>query len=440
LFLEAAWRFQLLAPLVDSRISKEEKSALRKRLLTEKHEHPWRGATSLSSRTIRRWCAQFRKDKLAGLTTRLRADLNSCRKFSSEILDAARKIVEEDPRRTVSVVIHLLEASFPESQGTIARSTLDRHLRRLGKPGKEPGKSYLQFEATEANNLWQGDILHGPMVLTEEGKDCRAKVVCWLDDHSRYVCHLEAFADERLPAVETALKRAILKHGLPIRILVDNGKVYSCKSFLLACSQLGIQKIHSAPYHPESKGKIERFFRTLRDGLLNELENVEKITLERLNRLLQAWLANYHSRSHSSLKMAPAQRYKPPLHRPVSLQNLEESFWQWDLRLVSPQGRIEFSGNHYFTDLSLAGQRLVVRYDPYDLSRIILWRDGRRLAEAAPEQLLQSHRPRKLKPIKDAKSEATERFLDALEKSQIERLGQEINLIQLPDVQEEENL
>ena len=440
LHLEAAWRFQLIASLLDKQLTKAARHIIRMRLLTERHDHPWRGKVKVSSRTLRRWCAQYRLFRLSGLVAQDRKDLGKSRVLPQGSTEAAIELLKEDPRRSVDQLIELLVISHPDWKGLIARSTLDRHIRQIGRPKKEGADkgAYLSFEAKEPGHTLQGDIVHGPFIV-DNGGQVRSKIVCWLDDHSRFCCHLQAFADERFPVIETSLKRSILKHGCPRRVLVDNGACYSCKSFALACSQLGIQVVHSAPYYPQSKGKIEKFFQYLRRSLLNEIENVDPLPLEKMNRLLVAWLDHYHSRVHKAIKMTPRERYQPGEHRSVSLQTLEEAFWQWDIRTVSAQGRIDFSGNRYYADLSLANQRVVIRFDPFDLSRLILWQDGRKLSEATPEELRYHARPKKKKPKSGTSpSEASERYLESLEKAQLKRLEQELNLIQLPDEFEEE--
>ena len=141
--------------------------------------------------------------------------------------------------------------------------------------------------------------------------------------------------DEKLPAVEDSLKRVILKYGTPLRIFVDNAWVYSGKSFSLACSELGIAKIHSTPRYPVSRGKIERVFRTLREQLLREVENLEPLPVEDLNRYLSAWVDTYHDRVHSRTKETPRSRFADRPLRPVlSSEHLEQAFWQWTMRTV----------------------------------------------------------------------------------------------------------
>ena len=440
LLLEAAWRFQLIAPLVDPNRSKAERQGIRKWLLAEIHQHPWLGPVSLSARSLRRWCQQYRTSRLAGLTLKNRCDLGESRALPEGSLEKAKELLVEDPRRTIPMVVGLLSIHNPD-WAIIARSTLDRHLRQdgcyRGGGGAVVGKGpYGMFEARDAMDLWQGDVCHGPVVKVGE-KEVVAKIVSWIDDHSRFVPHLEAFADERLPALETALSKAILKHGAPLRLLVDNGKIYSCKSFTLACSQLGIHKIHSSPYHPESKGKQERFFRHLRENLLREVENAGVIPIEHLNRLLISWLDRYHDTVHGTTHTTPRQRFRTPMHRPVTLELLNEAFLQWDTRTISSQGKIEFAGQDYFVDPSLANQKVIIRYDPYDLSRIIVWRDGHKLTTATPETLLFRSLPRKKKVVEKKRSKLAQDYLDSIERAHQERLEREMNMIEMPEEDEE---
>lgn len=430
--LEAAWRFQLVAPLMATSLSKLQRQHVRAQLLAEGHRHPWRGMVKISERSLRRWCALYRRSQLGGLVTRRRNDRGSCRTIPAEALAAAQKLKEEDPRRPVEVVMEMLARQKPEWDG-LSRSTLDRQLRRLLKPERQRRETYVIFEAEAANQQWQGDICHGSAAL-HEGKMVKAKWVCWQDDHSRQVMDLQAFPDERFPVIEASLKRAILKYGRPERILVDNGKVYSGHAFTLACSQLGIHKIHAAPYRPQTKGKIEKFFQFFRRRFLNEIEQLPPMELERLNQLAAAWLDTYHERPHRGLQhLSPRDRFSPLSFRPVTLQVLEESFWQWEVRKVSPQGQIDFYKGQYFVDVTLAGQTVIVRYDPFDLSRIVIWRDGQKLTEATAAQLTYLRKPRRTVATPKKESDASERFLESLGKAQMERIQRELNLIELPD-------
>ena len=437
--LEGAWRFQVVAPLVLGALNREEREAHRKALLAAPVVHPWRGAIRLSARTLRRWCKAARGAGMAGLVSTARKDLGQPRIFPPEALQRALELRDQDTGRTVAILRKLLLAEKPEWAGRLSYTSLTRHLRAAGSSriGRVDRKGpFTTFEASAAHDLWQGDILHGPMVLVK-GKTVRCKVVSWLDDHSRAICHLEAYPDETQAAIEDSLKKAIRKHGSPTAVFVDNGKVYSGKAFTLACSELGIHKIHSTPYYPVSRGKQERFFRTLRDQLLNEVGNVEPMELAALNRLLVAWLSEYHSTPRSRTGQTPTARLQGAVHRHVTAEMLDQAFWQWITRQITEQGEIRFEGNRYSVSLEYAGRdRAILRYDPNDLSRLYLWQDGRVATVARPAALL--HRVSRRKPVRgEQPSEAARNYLNRLEQAHMERLGREMNLTRYSDEEEQ---
>ena len=155
--------------------------------------------------------------------------------------------------------------------------------------------------------------------------------------------------------------------------------------------------------------------------------------MERINRLLESWVEGYHGTVHSELQTTPQERFRSALVDPVSREALEEAFLQWAVRRVSPQGIVDFAGQQYYVDPSLAGLQVIVRYNPYDLERLFLWKDGRKLCEASPETLINKTIVRPGKPAAQTHSEASERYLQSLEQAQPSKLQQEVNLIRLED-------
>lgn len=436
--LEAAWRYQLIAPLLTAD-ERETKRAYREELLAKPALHPFRGEIALSARTLRRWCRRYRQGGLVGLVKSKRRDLGSLKAFSPEVLEQALKFRQEDGRRSVPLLIELLATERAEWKG-LARTTLDRHLRSRGSVRRlrKPQGPFTSFEAKRANDLWQGDVLHGPVVLVGE-KQQRCRVIGWIDDFSRHVCHLQAYPDETLPSVEDSLKRAVLKYGLPTKIFVDNAWVYSGKSFTLACAQLGIAKIHSTPRYPVSRGKIERFFRTLRDQVLREVENLEVLSIDDLNRYLTAWVETYHAKKHSRTEQTPKERFLDRVHRTIlNQEKLEQAFWQWSHRTVSGHGEIKFEGNVYRVDPSFCGQKVVVRYDPYDLSVIHIWKSGERIASATTERLICKHRKGNSTPRRTRDSEIAREYLENMASAHAKREAEEFNQMSFPQIESKE--
>lgn len=435
--MEAAWRYQLIAPLF-SESDPVRKTAYRKEITTEPQHHPFHGKITVGARTVRRWCQNYREKGLQGLIRKQRCDRGILKALPPEALEYALKLRLEDGRRSVPTLLKLLATENPEWK-ELTKPTLDRHLRARGSFRKKRGPEgpFTSFEAENPMDLLQGDVLHGPTALFD-GKPRKCRIVGWLDDRSRYLCHLQAYADEQLPSIEDSLKRVILAYGRPLRVFVDNAWVYSGKSFSLACAELGIAKIHSTPRYPVSRGKIERVFRTLREQLLQEVENLEPLPVEELNRYLLAWKDDYHNRVHSQTKETPRERFaNHPMRGVKSREHLDQAFWQWTTRTVTSHGEISFESNTYRVDPSFSGQKVVVRYDPYDLSALYIWQEGRRVATATTERLHRSKRRSRSTPKRTRQSTAAQQYLESLARAHNERLAQELNLMNLPSHEKE---
>jgi putative transposase len=181
----------------------------------------------------------------------------------------------------------------------------------------------------------------------------------------------------------------ILRRGLPKALYVDNGKVYAAHQFEAACASLGIRKLHTAPYMPESKGKIERYFSTVRLQFLPEVETSEITTLAELNESFWAWLELiYHQTKHSETEQTPLERFQAGLAevRSADAETLRKAFLWREMRKVRRDGRIELQGNTYQVPANLAGRKIELRFDPFDLANLEIWFDGNNLGKAAITQ------------------------------------------------------
>ncbi|MFZ3475933.1 DDE-type integrase/transposase/recombinase [Streptomyces sp. 2.9] len=145
-----------------------------------------------------------------------------------------------------------------------------------------------RFEATRGNELWTGDALHGPKI---GGR--KTYLFAFIDDHSRAIVgHRFGYAEDAV-RLAAALRPALSARGVPESIYVDNGSAFVDTWLLRACACLAVRLTHSKPGRPQGRGKIERFFRTVRDQFLVELdeERVGQIEhLTELNRLFTAWV------------------------------------------------------------------------------------------------------------------------------------------------------
>ncbi|MCE7875167.1 hypothetical protein DYH09_33040 [bacterium CPR1] len=174
--------------------------------------------------------------------------------------------------------------------------------------------------------------------------------------------------------------------------------------------------------------RIHRLALRLRPGLT--LDGYRSSRLEELNRYLVAWVDRYHHTIHSATEQAPVARYACRRPRLVTQDLLDRAFLQWDVRQVTKLGEIKFSGNVYRVDPTLAREKGVIRYDPYDLSRVFLWEKGQILATATTRELIHPRRPGKPLPARAQGSQAARRYLESLVEAHEERLARELNLIE----------
>ena len=184
------------------------------------------------------------------------------------------------------------------------------------------------------------------------------------------------------------MKKGILKRGIPEAIYVDHGQVYSTRKLDAICAALGIRKLQCQPYSPQSKGKIERFFRTVQEDFLIEPEIKEVATLPELNRLLWAWLeADYHLRDNATTKQSPHQRWRDNIgqyFRSVDEKELIEIFLYQKSRAVNKAGIVSVEGIEFEVDALLKNKRVDIRYNPFDLSWVHIYYNGQFIQKAKP--------------------------------------------------------
>ena len=229
----------------------------------------------------------------------------------------------ENPDRTGAQVRRILRAQMGWAPGerTLQRWFADdpQH-RRPGARRARPGRCSGGSRPSRPNELWTGDALHGPHV---GGR--KTYLFAFLDDHSRAIMgHRFGFAEDTV-RLAAALRPALGSRGVPDGIYVDNGSAFVDAWLLRACAKLGIRLIHSTPGRPQGRGKIERFFRTVREQFLVEITGEPRradpsrhpvADLGELNRLFTAWVETvYHRQIHSETGAGPARALAAPAAR-----------------------------------------------------------------------------------------------------------------------------
>jgi hypothetical protein len=161
-------------------------------------------------------------------------------------------------------------------------------------------------------------------------------------------------------------EHALRRRGIPKRLYVDNGSAFRSKQLELVCAKLGIVLIHAKPYSPQGKGKMERWFRTVRMQFLPLLDNATLASLETMNRALGVWIeGEYHEASHAGLHGAsPSDKWACSCEGVRSAPtDLGDHFLAEQLRRVGKDRTVTLDGVAFEVDASLVGERVRLRYD-----------------------------------------------------------------------------
>lgn len=368
------------------------------RISKRRHKHPSGRLKRVSKATLKRWLKAFRAGGFEALKPALRRDYGSSRAIPEEWIKKAISLRREIPSRSARMLVDILGRL--EGCPSICPHTLDTVLRRRGwtrrQAGKKPKKRRLRWEAIHVNDLWQGDATPGVWLPDprDPAKNLQTVLFLWLEDVSRLVVHAEFFFDGKLPRMERTLKLALSRRGRPRRTYTDNGNVYRAGQYKAALAELGIRPLHSKEYSPEGRGKIERIFGVLQESfypeVIAEIRAGRVNSLGLLNESLWAWLeCAYHHWVHSEIGTTPLDAFRAGIEHvePVDPVKLARAFlWRYT-RKVSRNGFVSLLGNSYSVDPAWASQTIELRLDPYDLSRIDVYRDRRPVARAEVREL-----------------------------------------------------
>ena len=360
------FRYALIRDAADPALSKAERGRLVGALAEGEHVGPDGRLVGVSRTTLDRWIRAYRHGGFEALlpTPRVVAP-----RTAAGALQLAFAIKRERPDRTAAQVREIMLAAGGSVPGL---RTLQTHLAREGlnvrADGRSAQKVYGRFEAAARNDLWTGDGLHGPKL--DGAASRRAVLLAFIDDHSRLLVGWRWHTGEDVFGLEAALRAGLMSRGVPGAVLVDRGSAFVSSQLLRACAVLGVKLIHASPRAATTKGKIERFFRTVRDQFLVEID--DGIGLAELNRLFSAWLeVVYHRRVHSETKAMPLERFDaagaPGLATPALLR---EAFLWSQQRTVTKTATISLHANSYEVDAALVGRTVQLLFDPFDLTRI----------------------------------------------------------------------
>lgn len=341
-------------------------------------------------RTIQTWYSRYKKDGITSIRPRPRSDKGHTRKVEPELLLEAIEQVRgsfRGPTNVAAIYRACIENNLLQRE-QVAPNTFRRLVKKydLIKPDKDcDNKPRLAFAKAHANELWQADTMYGPYVKHGEAR-IQSKLIAFVDDASRVCCHAEFFVAENTDTLIQALRSALYKRGVPDAMYVDNGSIYASKEFSQICERIGCLLCHTPVRDGAAKGKVERFFRTVRMSFLSR--NLDLSSINELNRAFTAWVEDeYNAREHSVLRMRPIDRFGLDLGRVRFLPPSDvsdELFFVEDNRTVLADNTFSLKRVRFEAPCDLRNRKVQVRFDRQRFGRAIVFYKGERMGEARP--------------------------------------------------------
>jgi putative transposase len=421
----ALFRFGVLGPLVSARLEHGDRAAYFAEAAARSHIMPPDGrVVRLSPRTIEAWFYLYKRGGFDALLPDTRADKGTSRAIPADVADLVVRAKREKPRRSIRRIIRMLERAGAVERGELAKATVHRLLAAQqisARPVRGASAERRSFLAEHAGDLVVGDALHPRApVIAPDGKLRKVILFSQIDNATRAILHSYfAVADgENAAAQEYGLKQVLLKYGLMRAYYVDRGSAYIAQSLRDICADLGIHLVHAGAGDAEAKGSIERWHRTWREEVEDELPD-KPIPLADLSAKHWAWIgAEYHARAHETTGRAPREHLLAEAgeFRAVPRDKyLDDIFLHRETRKVRKDATVRWRGGYLEVRAELTRQSVELRFDPHDDSALPrVFTDGKFFCDTVPLDRIANMDRRRRRVAGEPEPRATPSGLDPL--------------------------
>lgn len=376
----ALFRFSLIAPMINDTHNFSTKAEYLRDVSAKNHLFNGKNY-HFSASCIKSWYLNYLKYGYSSLEKKKRCDFKESRKLNNETIQRILSLREEFPNMTSKKIYDkLIKEKYINKTTSI--HTLFRYLKSNNlKASQTVNIERRMFEMEHANDCWQSDTSFGPYI-TIDGKKYRSKLIMFIDDKSRMIMGYEFFLNDNAINMQKVFKNAVKTYGKPKRLFVDNGGPYDNKQLSLICASLGVELIHAKPYSPESKAKIERSFRTIKDGWMRCTDWNNFKTLEDVNDSLKEFLLNeYINKKHSSTLETPNERWHNEYKNIRFLEEnfIDECFLHRIERKVRNDRTIKLENDYYEVPFKYIGQTIEIRYNPNNLEEMFVFDNNKKM-------------------------------------------------------------
>lgn len=372
--------------MAEGKTIRDRIKAVSQMTFTDEDGHP----RQFTWRTISTWLCRYQKHGVTVMENKTRSDKGKVRKVPLEdVAEAVQKVRPKlhTPTPKLSIVYRLCIEEGLLTRTQIAPNTFRRVVKQYELLKADPecvNKVRLAFAKAHANDMWQADTLYGPY-LQINGASVQTRLIAFLDDASRVCCHGQFFLAENVDTLVEALRAAFYKRGVPQSLYVDNGSIYTSKEIVQICARVGCLLAHTPVRDGAAKGKVERFFRTVREQFL--CRQLDLSSLEALNRQFTHWVEEqYNAQPHSVLGMPPLDRFaldrKWVRFLPPNEAN-DELFFVEEERHVRADNTFSFKSLRFEAPRHLPDRTIQIRFQrSQPTARVVVYYKGERMGEA----------------------------------------------------------
>ena len=405
----ADFRYSVVGELCNPYLTDDERKTLIKEKTERLYVIPGSKKTGISAETIRNWATKYKLYGKEGLLPKQREDRGRPRSFTDKEASKIIELLEKNPKWTANSVVKKLQREGL-IKTDIKSSALSRFIRANNLTKKQrvkiiDDKVHKRFAFEGPLECVQADAMHGFSIPNGKGQKQKAILLAFIDDATRRILYARFAFSEKSILFEEGINHILKAHGKIGRLYVDNGSTFVSGQTKRILETLGIYLIHSKPYRPQGRGKIERFFRTVRQSFLRLLNEEDIKSLEHLNMLFSTWLEiEYHREIHSSLGVTPLDAWlskSNTIRRVDPTLDLDSVFLHMKSRKVYNDSIVSVEAIAFEVPPVLIGRRVSVFYNPKPpITRILVKCDSKNYGEAKPVDLYANTKIKRNKSFK----------------------------------------
>lgn len=362
----ALFRFSIIAPLFNGTC--EEKSISEYVSLASEKTYYFKGKPMIFSKeTIKKWYYNYKKDGYEGLVRVQRSDYQTPRVLTE---DAKREIevkILKYPKITATKIYSdLIKDGIMEAKD-VSLKTVQRYVKCLKGSVPKSDIERRRFQMLDVNDMWQSDTSSGPYIKIN-GQKYRSYLIMFIDDYSRLITGYGFYLHDNAINMQLTLKSAIKTYGVPKLLYMDNGGPYVNQQLKIICARLGIICKNTRAYDPQSKGKIERCFRTIKMQWMNGIDWNSFKSLEDVKASFSEYVRIYNNTVHSSTGKTPNNAFHEyESIRRIDSSKIDEMFWHEVKRTADLTSCISVEKRLYEVPHECIGKECTFTYNPENL-------------------------------------------------------------------------